>query len=245
MCYHYSIAKTANEIADRYKVNRRPPRINPDPVSYHVNGFEHPFLPVVYQDYNDNELKLEFMQWGLVPGWVKGEGQAKKLRSGTLNARSETVDSRPSFRSAYKYRPCLVAATGYFEWMHHQGKKFPFFIYIPDTQIFSFAGIWDEWVNEHTGEILRSFSIITCKANSLTARIHNLKQRMPVILDSEIEKNWLELETERSLRKGLLKPFDPSAMKANTISKLITDRNRNSNVPEVLESFSYPELQLS
>jgi putative SOS response-associated peptidase YedK len=242
MCYHYSIAKTANEIADRYKVSQRPPRINPDPVSYHVNGFEHRLLPVVYQDYNHNELKLEFMQWGLVPGWVKGEGQAMKLRSGTLNARAETVDSRPSFRAAFKYRPCLVAATGYFEWMHHQGKKFPFLIYIPDKQIFSIAGIWDEWVNEHTGEILRSFSIITCKANSLAARIHNLKQRMPVILDSDIENKWLDNQAGETTRKNLLKPFDSSRMGSCTVSRRITDRNHDSNVPEVLEPFQYPEL---
>ena len=212
---------------------------------YHSNGFNHNPLPAVYKGDEVGNLKLEFMQWGLVPGWVKGEGQAIKMRSHTLNARGETVDSKPSFRASFRTRPCLVPSVGYFEWMHHKGKKFPFFIHVKGFPIVSFAGIWDEWINEQTGEILRSFSIITCEANHLIARIHNTKKRMPVILEKVNEDKWLELETEISLRKGLLKPFDPSKMKAYTISRLITDRNRNSNVPEVLEPYSYPELQQS
>ena len=212
---------------------------------YHANGFNHNSLPAVYKDDKTSNLKLELMQWGLVPGWVKGEEQAKKIRSHTLNARGETVDSKPSFRGAFRYRPCLVPATGYFEWMHHKGQKFPFFIHVGGFPIVSFAGIWDEWVNDQTGEILHSFSIITCEANSLAARIHNTKKRMPVILEKENEDKWLELETDRSVRKDLLKPFDPSAMDAYTISKLITNRNRNSNVAEVLEPFGYTGLQQS
>ncbi|MFP4366832.1 MAG: SOS response-associated peptidase [Bacteroidales bacterium] len=237
MCYHYSLAKTAREIADRYGINIKRTGINPEPVYYHVNGFNHNSLPSVYKVNRTDDLNMELMQWGLVPSWVKNEEQALKIRSATLNARAETVDSKPSFRGAYSYRPCLIPATGYFEWMHKSTGKTPFFIFIPDMPVFSFAGIWEEWINEHTGEILRSFSIITCDANSLTAKIHNSKRRMPVILDQVTEKKWLN--KDKSFRKSLLQPFDPGRMNAYSISKRITDKNRDSNAPETLEPVNY------
>ena len=243
MCYHYSISKTVDEIAGRYNISPRPPAINPDPVCYHANGFKYLPLPTVYQDNTKGDLSMDFMQWGLVPGWVKGEEQAQKIRQQTLNARAETVDTKPSFRFPYQKRPCLVPATGYFEWMHHGGKKFPFFIFIPGTQVFSFAGIWDEWVNEESGEILRSFSIITCEANSFTAMIHNTKKRMPVILNEDNESQWLDSSSQSTARKALLKPFDHSRMKAYTIGRLITGRSLDSNSPEVLEPVIYAELK--
>jgi putative SOS response-associated peptidase YedK len=241
MCYHYSIFRTADEIASRYDIVSRSVRINPDPV-YHTSGFNHNSLPVVFKEHESTDIKLEFMQWGLVPGWVKGEEQAVKMRVSTLNARSETVDIKPSFRSAFRHRPCLVPSTGYFEWMHHQDRKYPFFIYIPSLPVFSLAGVWEEWIDRPTGEIRRTFSIITCEANELTAKIHNTKKRMPAILGTEDEKRWLDEKSDLSLRKSLLRPFDTSAMEAYTISRLITDRSRDSNVPRVIEPHSYPEL---
>ncbi len=242
MCYHYSIFKTADEIASRYNIAPRPARIDPEPVCYHTSGFNHNLLPVVYKDNDSAGLKLEFMQWGLVPGWVKGEEQALKLRNSTLNARGETVDSKPSFRSAFRYRPCLVPSTGYFEWMHYRDRKYPFFIYVPAEPVFSIAGIWEEWVNRPTGEILRTFSVITCEANDLAARIHNTKKRMPAILGGDEANQWLDIKNDPSGRKSLLKPYDSSSMYAYSISRLITDRSRDSNVPEVMEPFTYPEL---
>ncbi len=242
MCYHYSITKTASEIATRYNIDLRLPEINPEPVYYHVNGFEFSLLPVVYKDIKSDYLKLELMQWGLVPGWVKGEEQAQKIRSRTLNARSETADSKPSFRGAFRHRPCLVPATGYFEWMHHKGNKYPFFIHLTTPGIFSFAGIWEEWVNESTGEILRSFSILTCDANSLAARIHNSKKRMPVILESNHEKKWLSTGSGTGDRRKLLKPYDTEGMDAYSIGRLIGSKGQNTNIPGVLDPVVYPEL---
>ncbi|MGF1584480.1 MAG: SOS response-associated peptidase [Bacteroidales bacterium] len=242
MCYHYAIARTADEIALRYNIGVKPRAINPEPLFFHVNGFNYPLLPVVVQDGMSADMKLEFMQWGLVPGWVKGEEQAQKLRSVTLNARADTVHQKPSFRAAFRYRPCLVPATGYFEWMHYGNKKIPHYIFLPDTPVFSYAGIWEEWVNEQSGEILRSFSILTCDANELTSKIHNTKKRMPVILDQQSENLWFDNDIRKNNPGQILKPFDAGRMKAHTISRLITSRNQNSNVPEVTEPVEYPEL---
>ncbi len=242
MCYHYSISKTASEIATRYNIDLRLPEINPEPVYYHVNGFNHNLLPVVYKEFNSDYLKLELMQWGLVPGWVKGEEQAQKIRSRTLNARSETADSKPSFRAAFRYRPCLVPATGYFEWMHHNRNKYPFFIFLTAHSIFSFAGLWEEWINESTGEILRSFSILTCDANSLAARIHNSKKRMPVIIGKDHEETWVSPCPDTGDRRQLLKPYDTEGMSAYSIGRLISSKGQNSNIPEVLDPVAYKEL---
>lgn len=243
MCYHYSISKTASEIAKRYQVDIRKPVIDPEPVYFHANGFNHTRLPVVYQGDKSSHLELGFMQWGLVPSWVKGEEQALKIRGATLNARSETAYSKPSFRAAFRNRPCLVPATGYFEWMHRGGNKFPFFLYLPEYTYFSFAGIWEEWINEGTGEILRSFSILTCDANDLTARIHNTKKRMPVIIDNFSAEIWMDTKAGRKVDRGkILKPYPAEKMNAYSISRLITARNRESNIPEILEPCHYPEL---
>ncbi len=242
MCYHYSITKTASEISGRYGITPAPVTIDPEPLNYHVNGFKFKSLPVVYKDYNNDHVKLEFMQWGLVPGWVKGEDQAMKMRSATLNARAETVADKPSFRAAFRYRPCLVPATGYFEWMHHKGKKYPFFIYLPGRELFSFAGVWEEWINEQSGEILHSYSIITCDANPLAARIHNTQKRMPVILGKNAAGVWLDTGENKDSRLGLLKPYEDSEMDAYSISRLITSRDKDPNTPEVVEPYRYPEL---
>jgi putative SOS response-associated peptidase YedK len=241
MCYNYSIAATAEEIAGRYNISQKPGAINPYPI-YHAIGFAFPALPVIFQEYKSTNLKLELMQWGIVPGWVKGEENALDIRGKTLNARAESIHAKPSFRSAFQYRPCLVPATGYFEWMHHEGKKYPFFLHLKESPLFSFAGIWEEWANKQTGEILRSFSIITCEANSLTGKIHNTKNRMPVILDQESENDWFDHSIRTSRQNQLLKPYDAAKMNAFSISRLITARDRDSNVPEVIKPVIYPEL---
>lgn len=245
MCYHYSIARTAEEIALRYNTDIKPQKVNPDPFHYYVNGFSFDRLPVVYQDDTSGKLKLELMQWGMVPGWVKGEEQALKIRSATLNARSETVQDKPSFKGAFRYRPCLVPATGYFEWMHFKGKKYPFYIYVPELPVYSYAGIWDEWVNKNSGEILRSFSILTCEANSLTSRIHNTKKRMPLILEQPSENKWFDFAVRRNNLGNIMKPYDAEKMDAFTISRLITSRDKDPDVPEVISPFKYPELSYS
>ncbi len=242
MCYHYSIAKTADIIAESYNLPLRLPKINPEPVCFHANGFMFPLLPVIYKSSTNSSIKLEFMKWGLIPAWVKEHEQVHKIRSMTLNARADTVNSKPSYRSAFRNRPCLVPATGYFEWMHHKGKKYPFQIYLPEKKVFSFAGIWEEWISNQTGEIVRSYSIITCEANTLAAKIHNTKKRMPVILDEQSEKVWLDIKSGIKDRISVLKPFDTGKMAAYSVGRLITSRTQNSDVPEVLEAFNYAEL---
>ena len=137
---------------------------------------------------------------------------------------------------------CLVLVDGFFEWHERKGKKYPHYIRLTSGEAFALAGIWDSWLNRNTGEILATFSIITTQANPLLEKIHNTKKRMPVVLPSGKEKIWLAPGLERDEIASRLVPCDEGAMEAWPVSKLITTRGADKNVPEVMERFDYDEL---
>ena len=154
-----------------------------------------------------------------------------------------SVFEKPSFRQSIKSKRCIVPSTGFFEWRSFNSKKYPYFISLTREEIFSIAGIWDTWTDKQTGEIISTFSILTVAANPLMAKIHNEKKRMPVILPTEIEKRWLDESLEKEEIVSLCKSFDESRMKTHTVSRLITSRTENPNIPEVQNVFEYPELE--
>lgn len=164
------------------------------------NGFAAIRWPVICSNQPE---KIEPLNWGLVPSWTPDADTAKKLRMQTLNARSETVFEKPSFRNSIRTRRCLIPSTGFFEWQHEGKNKIPWFIKMKNQEVFSMAGIWDEWVNKETGELFRGFSILTTAANTIMEKIHNTKKRMPVLLSPEDEMSWLNLQGD----KNNLSPF--------------------------------------
>jgi putative SOS response-associated peptidase YedK len=169
---------------------------------------------------------------------------AMKVRTQTLNAKSETVFEKPSYKFSIHKKRCMVVSTGFYEWQDCNKKKYPYFIRLKSSDIFALAGIYSHWVDKSTGELFRTFSILTTHANPLMARIHNLKERMPVILLPERERDWLNPDLTDEQIKTFFPGIDERLMDAYTISKLITSRTENSNVPAVQEKFSYPELPL-
>jgi putative SOS response-associated peptidase YedK len=208
---------------------------------YHADGFTFLQMPVITMEHPQH---IQLMHWGLIPHWVKTKADADKLKAQTLNARGETVFEKPSFRSGITHHRCLVPADGFFEWMDFAKKKYPHYVYFKRQDIFCFAGIHSRWTDFETGEVFDTFSIITTEANPLMARIHNVKLRMPVILPASHYAEWLSTETSRATIASLLCPYPDSEMAAHTISKRITSRFENSDVPEVVEPFVYPELAL-
>ncbi len=176
----------------------------------HINAFEKAILPIITNQY---ETIFQEMEWGLIPSWATAI-QAEQLKTQTPNARIETVLEKPSFRDAILSQRCLVPSTGFYEWRHQNGQKFPYFISLKDHDIFSFAGIWASWLQPN-GQIKKTFSILTTEANPLMAEIHNTKQRMPVILKPEDEQKWLK-EGHQHLAY-FAKPFDENAMQAFSI----------------------------
>ena len=236
MCYHVKVTSSVEELQNRFEAQyseNEPPK-----VYYHVSGFSYPKLPVIASD-EPNKIKL--FNWGLIPAWTKSREDAKKFAVNTLNARSETIFEKPSFRSVKKKR-CLVLVNGFYEWRDYNKKKYPYYIHLPNDEPFAMGGIYENWTDKETGEIFNTFSIVTLEANPLMAAIHNTKLRMPLILPKETERLWLEPNVDEVYIKGLFKQYPEEGMQAHTISKLITSRTESSNVPKVIEEEIYAEL---
>lgn len=243
MCFFYALSQTAQSLKNRYQLKldfEFELSQELSETNYYVSGFEFPKMPVITNQQPDG---VQGYNWGLVPFWVKTYSDALEMRAYTLNARSDTVFDKPSFRNAIKERRCLVPADGFYEWREFNGKKYPYFIYLKDKAIFSFAGIWEEWADHSTGEILRTFSILTTNANPLMEQIHNIKKRMPVILPREKEMDWIRNGLNREEIDVLTKPLDDKLMSAYPISKLINSRSSNRNVPAIQNMYDYPELE--
>jgi putative SOS response-associated peptidase YedK len=207
---------------------------------YHVSAFSTPRFPIIS---NADIHQIQLFQWGLIPHWVNDESQADKIRFLTFNAKAETIFEKPSFRSSIKSKRCLVIVDGFYEWRHEGGSKYPYYIRMKDDRAFALAGIWESWENKNSGDSIKTFSIITTAANPLLSEIHNTKKRMPVILAQADEKKWLGEELDKDGIISLLQPYPDDDLTAHTVSKLITARGKNKNVPEVMEKFDYDELR--
>jgi len=163
--------------------------------------------PVVTMTNSQRELKL--MRWGLIPSWIKDIKTTKPL----INARSETVHQKPSFRDSFHASRCLIPVDGFLEWKTEGVKKFPYFIFLNQKDIFSFAGIWTKGYKETSP--IHTFSILTTQANTVLAPIH---ERMPVIIKPSDYKKWLAPETDSSILRSLLLPFSGKRMHAHQVS---------------------------
>ncbi|WP_262914559.1 SOS response-associated peptidase [Pontibacter vulgaris] len=181
-------------------------------------------LPVVTNTQPD---KLQFFSWGLQPFWAKDAKAVKR----SINARAETLTEKPSFRKLLTSKRCLVPADGFFEWQVADHGKVPYRILLKSEELFSFAGLWDEWTDKETGEVLHTFTIITTEANDVVKPIHN---RMPVMLSPEAEELWLDAHESQQELLSLLHPYKAADMKAYPVSPLVN--SPLNNVPEVLNS---------
>ena len=184
MCYHTKQTKLAAEVQNRFKAKIE----NPVLFSPHesINGFDFPLMPIIT---DANPEIITYYHWGLIPAWAK----EKSIRKGTLNAKIETLNSKPAFKDAINKR-CLIIANGFYEWqwLDTKGKyKIKYEIGHQDEALFAFAGIYSQWINNETGLTENTFSILTTEANPLMAEIHNIKKRMPVIVKKEDETKWL------------------------------------------------------
>lgn len=184
MCYYINLERSAQQLAKRFKAGYiRISDFEPQAV---INGFSHPKLPVLLGNEPD---VLQDAEWGLLPTWAKDTSFQKN----TLNARTDTMREKPSFKD-YLSNRCLIPATGFFEWqwLDETGKeKQKYFIKPEEQEIFAFAGIWSPWINPQTGEKKITCTILTTQADDIMSVIHNSKQRMPVILSPENEELWL------------------------------------------------------
>jgi putative SOS response-associated peptidase YedK len=193
--------------------------------------------PVVVRDASGHN-QLELMQWGLVPAWSR----EPKVAYSTINARAETVASKPAFRKPLATQRCLIPATGYFEWAQTSQGKQPYRIGLRSDgaqgtkapegldEIFAFAGLYDIWEGPG-GRELQSYAIVTTRANDALSAIHS---RMPVILPSGVEGEWLDGDYE-DIEKllSLLQPYPGEGMTAYPVSRLVNSPMNDR--PELIE----------
>lgn len=168
-------------------------------------------------------------RWGLVPSW------AKDSRFGgysTINARAETVASKPTFRAAFRQRRCLIPADGFYEWQVRPdaATKQPWFISLKEGGSLAFAGLWEHWISPE-GEALESCCIIVTGANALMRSIHD---RMPVILDPACWDTWIDPEThDANVLQALLQPYPADALTAWPVSMQVN--NPRHDTPDCQE----------
>jgi putative SOS response-associated peptidase YedK len=176
---------------------------------------------------HDDQNHLEKLHWGLVPFWAKDTTNGSRM----INARSETVATKPSFRMAFKWRRCLLLADGFFEWKTEKGDRQPMFLALPDGGPFAFAGLWETWDDRGKEPTpYRSCSILTREASESVMPIHN---RMPVILKPEAYGPWLSRENQdiRSLQ-DIIQNKACTELKSFPVSKQVNSvkHNRPGNV---------------
>lgn len=156
---------------------------------------------------------LQEVRWGLIPSWSKDI----KIGSKMINARAETLTEKPSFRQLVNRKRCLIFADAFYEWktIPESKKKIPHIIFFKDGIPFTFGGLWEQWKDDSNGTILTTATIITTAANELISTIHD---RMPVIIDAESRKDWLdisikfseltELTATRELNNLIIEPYE-------------------------------------
>ena len=209
---------------------------------YHVSGFQHPKI-IAYT----NDVAPIAPQWGLIPAWVKSVDQANKIANSTSNARGESIFEKPAFVEAAYSKRCLIYVDGFFEHYHYKKQAYPFFIRLKDQSPMILAGVWAIWKNPDNGEKIKSFSVVTTKANSMLEKIHNAdpsNPRMPVILSQDRAEMWLSKinnSSDKQMIIDLITPFNPDLMESFSVRK-IRGKSALGNVPGATQKFIYPEL---
>jgi len=156
--------------------------------------------------------QLSLMRWGLVPSWAKD----LKISSSLINARAGTVATKPSFRSAFKKRRCLIPADGWYEWQKLPRGKQPWWIHLAGERVFAFAGLWEGWYKAEPA--IESCTIVTCAAGDETSEIHN---RMPVILERADYARWLDPDTDTAELAEMLRPYDGGDVVCRPVSTYV------------------------
>lgn len=213
---------------------------------FHASGFQHPKL-LIYTDRSPNFPEIAI--WGLVPHWVKDKDQLRKFWNNTLNARGETIFEKPSFRASAKYHRCVIYIDGFYEHHHYNKNTYPFFIHYKNDEPMVLAGLYSDWTNPETGEVLNTFSIVTTEGNELLSKIHNNPKlrgpRMPVLLHKDSEEKWLTTINEpadEALIKAQINPWDNNGLDYFTVKKL-RGKSYLGNVKETAEPYVYEELE--
>ena len=216
MCGRYNIRTNSADFAQLFGTD---PAFEP-PTRY--NAAPTQMLPIVRMN---GERHVSLARWGLIPSWAKDHKIGYRL----INARSETVDEKPSFRLAFKSRRCLVPASGFYEWKKLDARtKQAHHIHRKDDGLFAFAGLWERWTKGD--EPVESFTILTTLPNATLSELHD---RMPVILPDDSHAVWLDPDIEPQALKELLRACGDDLLDAYPCNRIVG--NAQNEVPECIE----------
>lgn len=231
MCYSAALTSKNVDLKEKYK-KKIPADLMEEPL-FHVHGFSFPYWRVLTRHED-----IQLMRWGLVPSWYQGPNH-NEMAGMTLNARAESIHEKASFRHLIGSQHCIVPMNGFYEYQTNGKEKKPFFVFPSEGELFSMAGIYDSYLDKSTGEILTSFSVITCEANELMADIHNSKKRMPVLLDETGQDLWLNEPTKTD---RLLVPSPNEWLSAHPVdAKILKGADHNS--PRAQQKFDPPKYE--
>ncbi|QUI22511.1 SOS response-associated peptidase [Vallitalea pronyensis] len=187
-----------------------------------------PSQPVLSVIDHRQQARVGYLKWGYIPSWAKDEKIGYKM----INARSESIDTKPAYRYGFLQRRCLILSNGFYEWKKNGRHKTPMFIHLKDKKLFTMAGLYSVYYNQ-AGEKISTCTIITTQPNTLMTSIHD---RMPVILDEASEQQWLDSQIKDPVYlKSLLKPFPSHLMKAYGVSSLVNSPKNEH--PDCIEPF--------
>ncbi len=222
MCGRYALYGPVSRLRERFDADVDgldfSPRYNAAPLQW---------LPVIRQR-PSGERVASLLRWGLVPSWSKDEAGAARL----INARGETVAEKPSFRSAFRRRRCIVPANGFYEWQPvAAGGKQPFYIHPAGGELLGLAGLWERWTRPGDGEVIDSFTIVTTNANAVMRPLHD---RMPVILEAGDYAAWLDGATGADQVRALVRPCPEAMLAFHPVAKAVG--NVRNDGPELIEA---------
>lgn len=184
MCNYISLLSEAQELEEYYGAEYVG---EPYHREFRINGFANPKVPIIMDGDTDHIIPAE---WGLIPLWSKNRDFQKK----TLNARIETADELKSYKNSVNQR-CLILVNGFHEWkwLDEKGKnKEQYLIKVKDQPIFALGGLYNIWKDPESGLNIPTVTVVTTQANELMAEIHNTKQRMPILLNKQVQYRWLD-----------------------------------------------------
>jgi putative SOS response-associated peptidase YedK len=212
MCGRFTLFSDLNIIFDRFDIGQ------PVELEYLPRYNIAPSQQILAVVNDGSRNKLGYLRWGLIPSWAKDARIGYKL----INARSETILEKPSFKNSFLHRRCLIPADGFYEWKQEYNKKVPVWIHLKNKEPFALAGLWERWISP-AGETIVSCTIITTKANDKISSIH---ERMPVILPRDREKSWLDRgNRDIEYLLSLLEPYPSDMMDYYPVSSQVNSAN--------------------
>lgn len=223
MCGRFTSKAKPEQIEKEFKVGK----LNPKLFEARFNIAPTQIINAILE--TGGERIVSGLKWGLIPAWAKDDSIGSKM----INARAETLAEKPSFKNAFRSRRCIIPASGFYEWSKtSKGAKQPFYFYLKDKDVFGFAGLWEEWLDKESGELIETCTIITTEANKVLEPVHD---RMPVILKPKDYDQWLdEKETDTERLQNLLVPYPASVMASHAVSRAVNSPNSDS--PELIEN---------